>query len=242
MSCIENTCSRWCDVDADCGISGASCSPYGNAPGNHCVHECEDVPEDPAASHLECAFLGEGGRCVGTCRETLTGQCGDVGQEGAEWACYQDIAADAFRAGHAALLDAEPCLPAQDGRFYDIEHRFCPDTSCANGEGGCPVRGLVLETQPLLEYISGDDRPPLLAAQGEVRLRQPVRVPMDLLDPVERCEFSVGVRYWGIEFFDRYSCSVTPRSTASRLIRHGGPSSRTARRTSSCLPVGIAAG
>lgn len=96
-------------------------------------------------------------------------------------------------------------MPVADGRFYDIEHRYCPDTSCASGESGCPVHGLVLETQPLLENTSHDERAPLWAAQGEVRLRQPLRLPMDLLDPLERCEFSVGVRYWGIEFFDRYS-------------------------------------
>lgn len=211
LSCISGQCTRRCQGDADCGASGASCQVFYDDPraGSYCVLPCEGE----ASVSPECASLGAGGRCVnGACREIFGGQCGDLGQAGGEWACYDDIAADVLRERHADLLDDEVCLPARDGQVYDVDYRLCAEALCAGGASGCAVSGLVLETQPTTPEASeavdanGVGSPsPLVTAQGEVRLREPMNVRLELLDPVERCEYSVGVRYWGLQLVDGYA-------------------------------------
>jgi hypothetical protein len=209
LSCISGQCTQPCRRDADCGFAGASCEVYFDAEravsDYHCVLPCEGG----LAASLECASLGSGGRCLGgECREVFGGQCGDLGRPGAEWACYEDIAADVFRERHAGLLDDEVCLPARDARAYDVDYRLCGETTCAGGASGCAVAGLVLETQPLAAaevdaMISGVW--PVVAATGEVRLREPMNVRIELPDPVERCEYSMALRFWDLQLLDGYT-------------------------------------
>jgi len=97
-------------------------------------------------------------------------------------------------------------MPARDGRIYDVEYRLCAETACAGGASGCAAAGLVLETQPMPDTTNAlSSVNTLVSAQGEVRLREPMSVRVELVDPVERCEYSVGVRYWDLQLFDGYT-------------------------------------
>lgn len=222
LSCVYGRCTRGCEVDADCGFDGASCTPagfVGSIPGDalpttqpYCTLPCVWTGNPSAASplwgelHAQCAALGPGGRCgPDGCYEAFTGQCGDVGQPNAAWQCYQDIAAGVFQSRHAALLDDEVCLPASEGRYYMIEYRRCADTTCADGRLGCPAAGLSLETVPTtVDEQSTSELTPVLAALGEARLREPIRVNLELLNPVERCEYSLRVSFSEIPLLDGY--------------------------------------
>lgn len=197
LRCLDNACSQPCSDAADCGTPGAVCGISGQ-----CFLPCgEPLLEQPG----ECSFLGAGGRCIGdTCGETLAGVCGDVGQPGAEWACYDDIAADVFRQRHGLLLTQDLCVPASGGRLGDISYRRCSDSRCANGEEGCAARGLVLESQEMPLESNQALTKTLLSARAEVRLTEPVPLHLDLVDPVERCNYSVSVRFWNIHLFDGY--------------------------------------
>lgn len=207
LSCVSGQCTLPCRQDADCGFSGARCDvfydPAQPVSDFYCVLPCEVE----ATASPECASLGPGGRCVGgQCREIFGGQCGDLSQPGAEWACYDDIAGDVLRERHIDLLDDEVCLPARDGRVYEIDYRLCAEAQCAGGVGGCAVSGLVLETRPTAAPVETlDSVIPLVTAEGEVRLRGPLNVRLELVDPVERCEYAVGARYWGIQLMDGYT-------------------------------------
>lgn len=207
LSCVSGQCTQRCRTDDDCGFSGATCGVYYDderaVSSYYCVLPCEGE----ATASLACASLGSGGRCVDPeCREVFGGQCGDIGRPGAEWTCYDDIAGDVFRERHADLLDDEVCLPARDGRIYDVDYRLCAETLCAGGVSGCAALGLVLETQPIEDpAYAFDSVSPLVGAQGEVRLRDPLNVHLELVAPVERCEYSVRARYWGIQLVDGYT-------------------------------------
>jgi hypothetical protein len=195
----------------DCSSAGAVCDFYladdTGATRGQCLQGCADSFDGSPAEHAACTFLGESGRCSsGACRQTFGGQCGDVGQPGAAWACYEDLAAEVFRARHAVLLEQELCIPGADGRVSDVEYARCADSRCADGSSGCPVRGLALESQPLTpEELQSSNFSVLVAAQAEAQLRAPIPLQFDLLDPVERCEYSVSARFWNIQLFDGYT-------------------------------------
>jgi hypothetical protein len=141
---------------------------------------------------------------VDTCAETLAGVCGDVGQPGAQWSCYDDLAADVFRQRHELLLGQELCLPASEGRLGDVSYRHCSDRRCASGEEGCAGRGLVMESQEMPLESSQLLTRSLVSARAEVRLSEPLPLHLDLIDPAERCDYSVSVRFWNIHLFDGY--------------------------------------
>ncbi len=230
LSCLNGTCSQPCESASDCGNPNAVCETYGSypdgSPARQCLQACGEAlealagplsPVPASAAHAQCAFLGAGGRCTGnTCRETLSGQCGDPGQLGPEWSCYEDIAAEVFRDRHGALQGQQLCLPSRDGRVGSFEYRRCADSTCAGGEPGCAVNGIVLESQQMaLE-------PPMLgmdtqvSARGEIRLREPLRVSFELLDPPERCEYVARVRFWNIQLFDGFAF-LSPGQAQTRL-------------------------
>lgn len=218
LSCIDNACTQRCEVSSDCSFPGASCPRYerqdGTITGGTCVYACE---EHPLVQHGQCAFLGERGRCAADlCRETFAGQCGDVGQAGAEWSCYEDLAADVFRARHGALQTQELCMASGNGRLGSFAYRRCADSTCADGQTGCPVSGLVLESQQMpLEPENQSGLNPLLSARAEVQPREPVRMALELVEPAERCEYLVGVRFWNLHLFDGYSYLSAERAQAA---------------------------
>jgi hypothetical protein len=225
LRCIDNTCSQPCTDASDCGVPGAVCETYeilsDGSQLQHCLLRCERSEADPEGRD-QCSILGAGGRCTGeTCRETRTGLCGDVGQPGSQWSCYEDIAADVFRERHGLLQAAELCLPTVEGRLGTIEYRRCADSTCASGESGCPVRGLVLESRRVPATRTTLSMEPLLSARGEVQLREPVRVQLALLDPVETCEYTVGVRFFNIELSDGFRYLSPYTADQTRLAEPG---------------------
>jgi hypothetical protein len=227
LRCVSNQCTSACASDSDCS-DGASCQSFVDVsrldtPAQlSCVLPCAGL-EAFESGHDECAALGAGGRCFGDrCVETLSGQCGDVGQPGARWACYEDLAADLFRERHATLLEHTLCLPTSSGRYGpyadsgDVDFRRCPDAGCADAGGGCAVNGLVLESTAMPQQIANGRETIVMSAVGELRLREPLRVPFELENPVERCEYSFDARFWGIQFFD--TISYLPAYSAQSIL------------------------
>ncbi|HTV19271.1 MAG TPA: hypothetical protein VMG12_11385 [Polyangiaceae bacterium] len=210
LRCVSNLCTSRCEDDSECS-DGASCEyftdvsrasdPDYTMPDLSCVLPCSlGVFE---SSHDECAALGPGGRCKGErCVETLTGQCGDIGQPDARWACYESLAPDLFRERQPALLEQTLCLPTTNGRYGDVDFLRCPEGGCDAAGGACAVNGLVLESSVMPEPIANGGETIVMIAKGELRLREPMRVPFELTSPVERCEYSVDLRFWGLEFYD----------------------------------------
>lgn len=218
LRCDSNQCTSRCTGDADCP-DGTDCEPFGylTEPGaTSCVLPCTD-PAPVEGSHAECAMLGPGGRCFGgRCVEMLTGQCGDVGQPDAEWACYEDLAADLFRERHPALLDQTLCLPTTNGRYGDVRFVQCADPGCGDAGGRCAVNGLVLETTAMPLQVPNGTETIVMQAVGELRLSEPVRLPLELEGPAERCEYSVDARFWGLQFFD--TISYVPSYAAQAIL------------------------
>jgi hypothetical protein len=223
LRCVSNQCTSRCADDTDCD-DGASCElfvdqsrlddPNYTAPDMSCVLPCSGF-EPFESSHDQCAMLGVGGRCYGDrCVETLSGLCGDVGQPDARWACYEDLAADLFRERHPALLEQTLCLPTTSGRYGDIDFMRCPDPGCAGTDGRCAVNGLVLESTVMPQQLPNGYETIVMSAVGELRLREPVALPFELANPFERCEYSVDVRFWGLQFFDtiRYLSAYSARA------------------------------
>lgn len=224
-TCIDNTCSVDCDSDADCE-NGARCVPTMDVGQSYCAFACTDELQDMAAA--QCSFMGAGGRCSsGVCRETLTSECALASSDGSEWSCYENIAAEAFRLRHEALLSVELCLPATESHVFDYDYRACGEATCANGEPGCPVHGLVLETEPLRMESPFLDLPQtVMSAQGDIRVREPIQVVYELLDPPERCEYSIEARFWNLAFIDGYTY-LSPY-LATQYIDSAGVSTSTA--------------
>lgn len=229
LRCVSNQCTSGCADDADCD-NGASCElffdqsrlddPNYSASDTSCVLPCSGF-EPFESPHDQCEMLGAGGRCFGDrCVETLSGSCGDVGQPDARWACYEDLAAGLFRERHPALLEQTLCLPTTRGRYGDIDFVRCPEAGCAGADGRCAVNGLVLESTAMPQQLPNGYETIVMSAVGELRLREPVVLPFELANPVERCEYSVDVRFWGLQFFDtiRYLSAYSARAILDQEV------------------------